>query len=775
LAGLSLASRRRGYIYLAAPILNYAATRVYFWFDLELSNHFSSDYIYSAGVASLNAIVLALPALAWLAIDLKLLRQNSAQSITPFHRVAARISLGLVSLTMLFQWLGRPLESSQLIGETLFDWSALASVVALFAACLWDERPAQALRGLHIAGLIAAAMALRSFNPGYERLMVNLVVILSLYALATSALFRSSESMGRLAARLRMRSSADDLARFSLWLNDMNLLLGVAAYAITFVVILSFGSLAQRLVAASTSFAIPISMALLARASRNQSLITGKSGDAQKQHLITGTADQNANEQYISIGQNDSLAQQASDNASQSDVAPISPTSSTSPKGLISPIRPIGTISAITWMSLLSAMLWGWAWLSPFDGLQPMDRLAVVMVVAGTVLIGYRFIISRNLADENEWRRGVKAQLPIIGAVGLIALVAILSAEASKYALPEEARTPWWVVIAVFAALVSLFCACIAFALSPGRDPFNLSERGRMNYVYGAEALTVVTILHARLTMPWLFGGFFLTWWPLVVMLLAFTGVGLGELFRRRGRLVLAEPLERTGILLPILPVLGFLMEPFLPVLGFWMETSWVSYSDLLLLVGLFYGVLSVVRRSFIFGIMATLAGNGGLWTLLDGTKDYGFYQHPQLWIIPVSLSVLAAGHVNRDQLTKDQMTMIRYATLMMIYVSSTSDIFINGVSASPWLTMILLVLSVIGALAGLALRIRAFLFLGTAFLLLSLLAIIWTASVTLNSRWPLFVAGIAFGVLIISAFALLEKKRREILELAERLKQWQA
>jgi hypothetical protein len=285
-----------------------------------------------------------------------------------------------------------------------------------------------------------------------------------------------------------------------------------------------------------------------------------------------------------------------------------------------------------------------------------------------------------------------------------------------------------------------------------------------MNYVYGAEAVTVVTILHARLTMPWFFGGFFLTWWPLVVMLLAFTGVGLGELFRRRGRLVLAEPLWRTGILLPILPVFGFLMEP-----------SQVPYSGLLFLVGLFYGALSVMRRSFVFGILAVFAGNGGLWMLLDGADGYSFYQHPQLWLIPVSLSVLAAGHVNRDRLTKDQMTMIRYATLMMIYVSSTSDIFINGVSESPWLTIILLVLSVTGVLAGLALRIRAFLFLGTAFLLLSLLAIIWTASVNLNSVWLWYVAGIAFGVLIIIAFALFEKKRREMLELVERLKQWQA
>jgi hypothetical protein len=748
-AGLSLVSRGRGYIYLAAPILNYAATRVYFWLDLQLSDHFSADYVYLPGVVSLNAIVLALPAIVWLAIDLKFLRRDRAKSITPFHRVAARTSLGFLSLMMIFQWLWRAFGNSQLIGEALLDWFALASVVALYSACLWDERSTYALRGLHIVGLIAAGMALLSFNPDSEVLLVSLVVILSLYALATSAMLRWRGSLARFAARLRMPSSADDLVRFPSWLKDINLALGVAAHVIAFVIVWSFESLAQRLVAATSSFAIPISMALLVGVLRNQSLITGKGDEAQNQRLITEPLDQNASAQQAS---DNASAQQASDNEAQPDIA------------FISPISHTRLIGPITWLSLLSAVLWGWAWLSPSVGLQEINRMAVVMVVAGAVLIGYRFIISRKLADENEWRRGVKAQLRIIGAIGLTALIAILSVEASNYALLKMALAPWWVVIAVFAALVSLFCACIAYALSPGRDPFNLSERGRMNYVYGAEALTVTAVLHARLTMPRLFGGFFLTWWPLVVMLLAFTGVGLGELFRRRGRLVLAEPLERTGILLPILPVFGLLVL-----------NSDVSYSNLLFLVGLFYGALSVMRRSFRFGILAAFAGNGGLWMLLDRTRDYDFYQHPQLWLIPVALSVLVAGHVNRDQLTKDQTTMIRYATLMMIYVSSTSDIFINGVGESPWLTMILLALSVIGVLAGMVMRIRAFLFLGTAFLLLSLLAIIWMASVNLNwgGRWA--VIGIAFGVLIVIAFTFFEKKRREMLELVERLKQWQA
>jgi len=51
---------------------------------------------------------------------------------------------------------------------------------------------------------------------------------------------------------------------------------------------------------------------------------------------------------------------------------------------------------------------------------------------------------------------------------------------------------------------------------------------------------------------------------------------------------------------------------------------------------------------SFWFGLVAALAGNGGLWYLLHETSDYHFYQHPQLWVIPAAISVLIAAHLNR-------------------------------------------------------------------------------------------------------------------------------
>lgn len=691
-AGLSVASRRRGFVYLSAAALNYAATTFYFWTRPDILDSLPR-------LLAVNTIALALPAIVWLMVELKLSGRGEDQagsSITPFHRVAVRISTGLLIVILFFHW-GLRAGADERSASAVLNWLALVSVVALLVACLWDKKNGYALRGLYGVGLIAVGMILVSIKPASGASLVSVVVALSLYALAASALWRNRDLLRVLAGRLRMPMGGEP-ERFSYWLVAANSLLAAAAYAIAFVIIFSLDSATQRLIAVTALIAIPISMALFAR-------------DLKRQALI----------------------------------------------------------KACVWLALLSAVLWGWAWLPPAAGLQVINRAAIVMVIAEVVLLGYRFIISRKLANENEWRRGIKAQLPIVAAIGLSALALTLSVEASNYVSFRNAMMSWPVIVAVFAALISLFCACIAFALSPGRDPFNLSERGqnergKMNYVYGAEALTVVTLLHARLTLPWFFGGFFLTWWPLVVMLLAFTGVGLGEMFRNRGKLVLAEPLERTGILLPLLPVIGF-----------WVIDSNVSYSSLLFLVGLFYGVLSVMRRSFTFGILAVFAGNGGLWKLLNGVEGYGFYQHPQLWLIPVSLSVLAAARINRDRLTQEQMTMIRYATLMMIYVSSTSDIFINGVSESPWLPIVLAVLSAMGVLAGMMLRIRAFLFLGTAFLLLSVLTMIWTASVNLNWGWLWYVTGIAFGALIILTFALFERKRQEMLELVERLKQWQA
>jgi hypothetical protein len=322
----------------------------------------------------------------------------------------------------------------------------------------------------------------------------------------------------------------------------------------------------------------------------------------------------------------------------------------------------------------------------------------------------------------------------------------------------------WPALVAVGLALTGLALAALAAALLPGRDPLGLSERGRTAYVYAAEALAALLFLHIGVTMPWLFRGWFIRFWPLVAMLIAFLGVGFGELFQRRRQRVLAEPLHTTGALLPLLPALVF-----------WFVPSQIHYSLLLLSIGALYAVLAVLRQSFWFGVLAAIFANGGLWYFLSQQDGLGLLEHPQLWLIPPALAMLIAGYINRERLTEQQQVALRYAAAIVIYASSTADIFIQGVAEAPWLPAVLAGLSLVGVLMGILLRVRAFLYLGTAFLLVAILTVIWHAAVEREHTWLWWVAGIVAGVLIIALFGVFEKRRDDVQRLIERLKQWEA
>jgi hypothetical protein len=128
---------------------------------------------------------------------------------------------------------------------------------------------------------------------------------------------------------------------------------------------------------------------------------------------------------------------------------------------------------------------------------------------------------------------------------------------------------------------------------------------------------------------------------------------------------------------------------------------------------------------------------------------------------------------LNKDRLNEAQMTSLRYSSAAAIYVSSTADVFLNGVANAPWLPMVLGGLSLAGIFLGILLRIRGFLFLGTSFLILALFTIIWYAAVDLRMTWIWAATGIITGVLIITLFAIFEKKRQELLQLVDHMRDW--
>ena len=390
-------------------------------------------------------------------------------------------------------------------------------------------------------------------------------------------------------------------------------------------------------------------------------------------------------------------------------------------------------------------------------------RAVRLLVILAATTFAYGVVSIRILSAASEWFIPLRRAATAVGAASLASLVALLALEAYWFDPVSGAPLSGMQIGVVAAVLVGLAAALVSLAVLPGRDPLELSEAGRMVYVYAAEAVLALLFLHVYLTLPELFKGYLLPWWPFIVMGIAYFGVGVGELFMRSGFRVLSEPLHRTGAFLPLLPALGF-----------WIHTSNSDYSTVLFVVGLMYVVVSMWRKTFLYSLAAALAGNAGLWALWH-EHGVAIFDHPQLWLIPPALCVLAAVQLNRRRLTDEQVTGLRYLCITLIYVSSTGDMFITGVAKSLLMPMILAGLSVAGAFAGIALRVRAFLYLGLSFLLLSIVSMVWHAARNINHVWPWWAFGIGLGLAILTVLGVFEKKRKEVQGWLGEFRTWEA
>jgi hypothetical protein len=392
----------------------------------------------------------------------------------------------------------------------------------------------------------------------------------------------------------------------------------------------------------------------------------------------------------------------------------------------------------------------------------------LLMVLAGLAFL-YAIPLSRWTERRGDWFPIVRRMAVWCGGAAIVALVGVLLLELGSF--EPGIGVPFghpYEVFAVAIVLVGLIIAFIALALSPERDPLALTEQGRMGYVYAAQVVGALLFAHIYLSHPSLFTGRLRAYWPYIVMAIAFAGVGVGELFQRRGLRVLAEPLQRTGGFLPLLPALGWWLNQRLEI------DAAGHYSLLLFFAGLFYAALSMLRRSYISGVAAAVAGNAALWAVLADYEPLSLMKHPQFWLIPPAASMLLASHLNRRQLSESQLTATRYLCLLVIYVSSTADIFIEGIGNSLWEPMVLATLSVIGVFVGIGLQIRAFLYLGVTFVFLSVISMVWHAYAKVQHVGIWWGFGILLGLLILTFFGVFEKKRPELLRLVESMRRWE-
>ena len=413
-------------------------------------------------------------------------------------------------------------------------------------------------------------------------------------------------------------------------------------------------------------------------------------------------------------------------------------------------------------MTGLATVYLGWADLLPrWDERGLLLRMFRLLMALSALTFVYGVLVPRWFGAQHDWRESMRRAAATFGMAGVVSLLGVLAMEFVAFrtgGVPVAGAQ----VAAVAVVLVALIAGLIALSLQTGGVLSSWSEAQRMSCVYAAELTAALLFVHLYLCRPEWFAGFLLPYWPYIMMGIAFAGVSVGHLCQRAGLRVLSEPLVSTGAFLPLLPAVGY-----------WVVVAErTDYSLLLFAAGLTYVLLSILRRSAASAIAAVIAGNGALWALLHDS-GFSLWQQPQFWLIPPAVSALIAGQLNRHRLTGEQLTALRYASMLMIYVSSTSEMFLRGIGSSLWPPMILASLSVAGMLLGIALRIRAFLYLGASFVLLSVISMVWHAAKAIEHSWPWWAFGIGLGVAILALFAVFEKKRPEIIRWAESMRQW--
>ncbi len=147
-------------------------------------------------------------------------------------------------------------------------------------------------------------------------------------------------------------------------------------------------------------------------------------------------------------------------------------------------------------------------------------------------------------------------------------------------------------------------------------------------------------------------------------------------------------------------------------------------------------------------------------------------WSDPQCFMIPLGLTLLGLVELLRDELPEASRNPLRYAGSLVILVSPTFHI----VSGSWGHLFSLMLMSVLVALVGMGLRIRAMLYLGTAFLTADLLAMVIRGGV--DNPSVLWLSGIGLGSAVITLAAYCERHREQLMQrlrlVAAELEAWQ-
>ena len=414
----------------------------------------------------------------------------------------------------------------------------------------------------------------------------------------------------------------------------------------------------------------------------------------------------------------------------------------------------------------IGCILVAWADMYPFEMVKP--SVLPILIRSLLVLAGLMFVygnfVTRWIREGDSWLQSLRQMAAFTCGLAILCLCFVLMAEISTFDSVNGCGLSVAESASVAVVIVGMIVGLVTIAAVPKHEPFSLSLLGRQSYIYVAQIVCAGLVLHVYLTMPWMFQYGVKEYWPYIMMAICFGGVGLAHVLQKRELPVLGQPLFTTASILPAVTAAGVLAID-----------SKADAALVMLSLGLAYLLISYIRKSMWSGFAAVVFGNLALWIFYEA--DYvniSFFSHPQLWLIPPAVSVLIASQFYRKSISAAQLALVRYICVAVIYVSSTSEIFIQGLGDSLLPPMVLAFLSVVGIMSGIFLQVRSYLYLGSLFLLMAMITMVAHAHQRFDHVWPWWAFGITLGIGILVMFGLFEKKKKEMNAIAGRLKEWE-
>ncbi len=340
--------------------------------------------------------------------------------------------------------------------------------------------------------------------------------------------------------------------------------------------------------------------------------------------------------------------------------------------------------------------------------------------------------------------------------------------------------TEFFYGISLFLSLMAGLCVGLS-TLSLEMAPFDL--------ILGVIILGSIAVLHfwlayllqqewivylGELTLLGLYGYLRITqviqtlfWGKIVLIGLSFFLLWVNIKTQQYRLRIFQRPAYLTSVMMPGLSV----------ALAVWHSFSEESFYDQITVMNPFiiacaasyYALLAFQKKNREFAYLAAILYDGAmflLWTDLQ-LSDLQFY------FIPVGLTILFIAQIHKDSLGRENLSHLRSFGSLVIYASPAWSVVTSG---SDVHALSLAILSFLGIGIGIALRIRAFLYLGTIFLVMDLLAQVVIQSYQ-NSLFK-WLCILLTGILIILLAAFFERKREKVLQkiedLAKVLESWE-